>query len=164
MTWDPKAVPSLLPGRSTAPLDENRANSVSATFMGLQIDVPREDQCDSRYDPSALTHFEPQESDAGGAYGLIVFGPDIFPGTSALDPNAEVSMKAAAAHELSHYHRWRDTTELDVGYLDEALTSLDAALRYSHHLSGYDTQQLIRDAIRRVSLFQQEMDRTVGAE
>lgn len=63
-------------------------------------------------------------------------------------------MKAAAAHELSHYHRWRDTTELPVGYLDEALTSLDAALRYSRALSSHEVQQLIRDPIKRISLHQ----------
>lgn len=132
--------------------------------MGLQVDVPPEDQCDSRYEPSVATHFELQQTDEGIEYGLIVFGPDIFPGTSALDPNAEISMKAAAAHELSHYHRWRDTTELDVGHLDEALTSLDAALRYSRHLSAHETQQLIRDAIRRVSLYQQEAARAAPVD
>ncbi len=104
------------------------------------------------------THFEPAVGEDGSAYGVIVFGPDIFPGTGVLDPNSELSMKAAAAHELSHYHRWRDTTELPVGHLDEALTSLDAALRYARELSMHEIQQLIRDAVKRISLHRQELE------
>lgn len=156
MELDPKKVPSLLPGRSAVPLEEHRVDSVVATFRGLQVDVPPEDQCDSRHDPSSRTHFKPETGEDGVVYGMVRFGPDIYPGTGALDPNSELSMKAAAAHELSHYHRWRDTTELPVGHLDEALTSLDAALRYNRQLSAYEVQQLIRDAMKRVSLHQQE--------
>jgi hypothetical protein len=156
MNFDPKAVPSLLPGRSAVPLDEQRVSSVVATFRGLQADVPPEDQCDSRHEISVNTHFRPEEGDDGVLYGMIIFGPDIFPGTGVLDPNSELSMKAAAAHELSHYHRWRDTTELPIGHLDEALTSLDAALRYNRQLSAFEVQQLIRDAMKRISLHQQD--------
>jgi hypothetical protein len=147
---------SLLAGRSTTPLDEQRVTSVVATLRGLQIDVPTEDQCDFKHDPDAATHFAPQTEADGSVYGRVIFGPDIYPGTSALDPNSELSMKAAAAHELSHYHRWRDTTELPIGHLDEALTSLDAALRYNRQLSAHEVQQLIRDAIKRISLYQQQ--------
>lgn len=156
MEWDAKKVPSLLPGRSTVPLDERRVNSVVATFRGLQADVPPEDHCDFRHDPLAATHFEPEDGEDGTPFGMIVFSSDIYPGTGVLDPNSELSMKAAAAHELSHYHRWRDTTELPVGHLDEALTSLDAALRYSRALSSHEIQQLIRDAMKRISLHQQQ--------
>lgn len=162
MVTDASRVSSLLAGRSTAPLDERRVTSVVATFRGLQIDVPPEDQCDFRHESTAATHFEPQVGEDGSAYGMVIFGPDIYPGTGALDPNSELSMKAAAAHELSHYHRWRDTTELPIGHLDEALTSLDAALRYSRQLSGHETQQLIRDAMKRISLHQQQSDPPSG--
>jgi hypothetical protein len=156
MTADNVRVSSLLAGRSNVPLEEQRVTSVVATFLGLQVDVPHEDQCDFVHEPGAATHFEPQTGEDGGVYGRIIFGPDIYPGTGALDPNSELSMKAAAAHELSHYHRWRDTTELPIGHLDEALTSLDAALRYNRQLSAYEVQQLIRDAMKRISLYQRE--------
>lgn len=155
MESDTNRMPSLLAGRSTVPLEEQRVTSVVATFRGLQTDVPLEDQCDFRHEPNAATHFEPQTGEDGSAFGMVIFGPDIYPGTGALDPNSELSMKAAAAHELSHYHRWRDTTELAIGHLDEALTSLDAALRYSRQLSAHEIQQLIRDAVKRISLHQQ---------
>jgi hypothetical protein len=119
------------------------------------MDVPVEDQCDARHEPGVNTHFSAATDADGTEYGMIVFGPDIFPGTNALDPNSELSMKAAAAHELSHYHRWRDSTELVKGHLDEALTSLDAALRFSSQLSTYEVLQLVRDAVKRLSLHQQ---------
>jgi hypothetical protein len=145
---------SLLPGRSTSPLDEHRIASVVATFLGLQVDVPVEDQCESLHEPGVATHFSPQEGEEGVSYGRVTFGADIYPGSNALDPNSELSMKAAVAHELSHYHRWVDTTELSIGHIDEALTSLDAALRYSRQLSSHEVQQLIRDAMKRISLHQ----------
>jgi hypothetical protein len=62
-----------------------------------------------------------------------------------VDPNSALSMKAAVAHEISHFHRWRDQTELPLGvhrHLDEAMTSLDAALRFAAQLSAHDIQQL----------------------
>ena len=82
-------------------------------------------------------------------------GPDIYPGASVLDPNSALSMKAAVAHEISHFHRWKDRTELDRGVhrdLDEGLTSLDAALRFAGQLSPHEIQQLIRDAMQRLQL------------
>ena len=62
-------------------------------------------------------------------------------------------MPAAAAHELSHFYRWRDKTELPAGAyrdLDEALTSLDAMLRYDRELTRHEVLQLGRDAIHRL--------------
>lgn len=41
--------------------------------------------------------------------------------------------------------------ELD--YLDEALTSLQALLRYESRLSEHDRRQLVSDAIQRIQLF-----------
>jgi hypothetical protein len=89
---------------------------VVATLRGLQIDVPVEDQCDYRHEAASSSHFENDVDDDGNPYGVVIFGPDIYPGTSLLDPNSELSMKAAVAHELSHFHRWRDATELTVGH------------------------------------------------
>lgn len=155
MTPDKSRTSSLLAGRSTTPLDERMTTRVVATLRGLQIDVPVEDQCDYRHEAASSSHFENDVDDDGNPYGVVIFGPDIYPGTSLLDPNSELSMKAAVAHELSHFHRWRDATELTVGHLDEALTSLDAALRYNNRLSAHEIQQLCRDAMKRISLYEQ---------
>jgi hypothetical protein len=63
-------------------------------------------------------------------------------------------------HEISHYHRWQDATELPEGelvHLDEAQTSLDAALRFAGQLSAHEIQQLIRDAVHRLQLLRHEL-------
>jgi hypothetical protein len=73
-----------------------------------------------------------------------------------VDPNSALSVDAAAAHELTHYHRWRDKSDLKepkLEYLDEALTSLQAIARYTQHLSETDKAQLVADAIQRIQLF-----------
>ncbi|WP_157083470.1 hypothetical protein [Bradyrhizobium manausense] len=110
-----------------------------------------------RHEPSARTRFrvtvENEETLAE-----IVFGPDIYPGTSVVDPNSSLSMQAAAAHELCHYYRWRDKTEVEDGVLvhvDEALTSLEAVLRFPK-LGEHDIRQLVSDAIQRLQIFVQE--------
>lgn len=92
-------------------------------------------------------------------YGEIIIGPDIYPGRSVVDPNSLLGVKAAIAHELTHYHRWADTIELPHGvkrHLDEALTSLEAVGRYSNHLSDMEVRQLISDAIQRIYLYLQD--------
>jgi hypothetical protein len=63
----------------------------------------------------------------------LFFGVDLYPGQGIADPNSSLSLEGAAAHELTHWHRWNDKTELtheDLYEIDEALTSLGAALRY----------------------------------
>jgi hypothetical protein len=92
-----------------------------------------------------------------------VFGPDIFPGGSVIDPNAALSVEAAAAHELTHFHRWKDKTVMaavPLEHLDEALTSLQAILRYDRHLSDSDIRQLLADAVQRIVLFVNELPET----
>ena len=67
-------------------------------------------------------------------------------------------MRAAVAHELSHFHRWRDKTELNGEHLteiDEALTSLDAVQRYQAHLNENEVRQLVADAMQRLQAFAQ---------
>ncbi len=89
----------------------------------------------------------------GAQVGVISFSSDIYPGPSVADPNSALSMTAAAAHELSHYHRWRDNTELPSGELtdlDEAQTSLDALLRFGKLLTPFELDQLARDAFLRL--------------
>lgn len=143
-----RAQRSLLAGRSFAQLTREQARSVANTFLGLDSEVA------FQYDETGYTRFVVETED-GEEVGRVYFCPDIYPGPSVLDPNSALSMKAAVAHEISHFHRWKDRTELDLGvyrHLDEALTSLDAALRFAGQLSPHEIQQLIRDAMQRLQL------------
>ena len=143
---------SLLAGRNRAPLTADEIRRVANTFLGLDSTV------NTRYDEASATAFH-EVADSVEVYGEIVFGPDIYPGSSVVDPNSALSMKAAAAHELTHYHRWKDKTELDegsFGHLDEALTSLQAIFRYDRQLSETDIRQLVADAVQRIQLFVQQ--------
>lgn len=77
-----------------------------------------------------------------------------------VDPNSALSLDAAAAHELTHYHRWRDKTAIhqtELKHVDEALTSPQAIFRYGHQLNGTDARLLISDAIQRLQLYLQEL-------
>ena len=144
---------SLLAGRARIELSDKQQLSVTSTFLGLDNQVP------TQYDPQGFTRFAVVDED-GEDVGRVYFGPDIFPGTSVLDPNSALSMRAAVAHEISHFHRWRDQTELPLGvhrHLDEALTSLDAALRFAKQLSDHEIQQLIRDAMQRLVMHNAEI-------
>ena len=76
-------------------------------------------------------------------------------------PLRALGLKAAAAHELTHYHRWTDKTELPENlpeHLDEALTSLQAIMRYHRQLGEHDVRQLVLDAIQRLQLFVRELE------
>ena len=67
-------------------------------------------------------------------------------------------MLGAVAHEITHYHRWRDTTEINdtrLEAIDEALTSLEAILRFPRQLNEHDVRQLVSDAIQRLQIFAQ---------
>lgn len=144
---------SLIGGRSQAPLDDAKIRSVTNTFVGLDQSVP------FQLDEGGRTRFVVEEGEEG-PQGKVYFGPDVYPGPGVLDPNSALSMKAAVAHEMSHFHRWQDATELPLGqftYLDEALTSLDAALRFSRQLSQHESEQLIRDAVHRLQLLRAEL-------
>jgi hypothetical protein len=102
---------------------------------------------------------------SGERYGEIVFGCDIYPGASVVDPNSVLSLDAAAAHEFAHYHRWKNKRALSEGnleHVDEALTSLEAIFRYEHHLNSTDVRQLVSDAIQRLQLFVQEQAEKIG--
>lgn len=150
---------SLLAGRSLAPLNDRKVTSVANTFYGLDSQAP------VQHDPDGPTRFV-IEDENGEEFGRIYFGSDIYPGASVGDPNSALSMRAAAAHELSHFHRWNDQTELPLGvhrHLDEAQTSLDAALRYAGDLSAHEIQQLIRDAFQRLQMHRQEVGMDGGA-
>ena len=146
----PNEKSSLLAGRNKAPLTPDEVRRATNTFLGLDKNV------NARYDPNSPTVFCVSKDESGGHYGEIVFGPDIYPGSSVVDPNSALSLDAAAAHELTHYHRGKDKTALSAEeheHLDEALTSLQAVFRYYKQLSETDVQQLISDAVQRIQLF-----------
>jgi hypothetical protein len=123
-----------------------------------------DDTVSARYETDRPTVFRVARDADGHAFGEIVFGPDIYPGKNVIDPNSALSLLAAAAHELAHYHRWADKTELPPGphdALDEALTSLEAILRY-RRLQDHDVRQLIADAIQRIQLYLREQAASAG--
>lgn len=137
---------SLIAGRNTAPLTEHEISRATNTLVGIDNTVS------FVFEVGQNTRFR-VTSPNGEEIGEIVIGEDIYPGRNAIDPNSSLSMKAAICHELSHYNRWIDRTELDDTNhmnLDECLTSLDAILRFYGHLNDSDIQQLVRDAIQRV--------------
>src|SRR5713101_2356149 len=125
---------SLLAGRNTSPLDEHEQKRVLNTLKGMDPKVS------FRYDADGWTRFRVEVDEENVQFGEIVVGPDILQGRSVIDPNSALSMDAAAAHELSHYHRWRNGVELPLdklGEIDEALTSLEAIARYDKHLGEH---------------------------
>lgn len=140
---------SLPAGRNHAPLTDPEQLRVSNTCLGLERGVP------FRVESRERTRFRVWEEN-GEEHAEIVFGADVYPGTGVVDPNSSLSMVAAVAHELAHYFRWRDKTEISdnrLEHIDESLTSLEAILRYYGHFSENERQQLIRDAIQRLQLF-----------
>ena len=149
----PNGIISLLGGRHAQPLDQRDQLRTINTFLGMEARVA------VRYEAGARTVFHVVTDDHGNQYGEIVFSEDIYPGVAVVDPNASLSMNAAAAHELSHFHRWKDKTEIlapELGHIDEALTSLGAISRYQKHLDEHEVRQLVSDAILRLQLFVQE--------
>lgn len=148
---------SLLDGRNLSPLTEQEIRRASNTFLGLDNKV------NVKYEVNSTTRFISRQDDGEDEYGEIVFSSDIYPGRNITNPNASLSLKGAAAHELSHYYRWQDKTELPLGimtHIDEAMTSLEAALRYSQHLDMTDVHGLISDSLHRLRLFLQEQEQT----
>ena len=124
--------------------------TVSSVFLGFDSQVP------ARYDERAKSHFEVISED-GKKFGVVYFGPDIYPGQGdTLNPNPTLPMHAAVAHEVVHFHRHRDGTqfnEFGLEHLDEALTSLEAAIKFPRELSGHDVSELVRDAAYRIMQF-----------
>jgi len=143
-------IKSLLAGRNSSRLSQTDKVRAINTFMGLDRTV------NVRYEDNENTAFHVAYDEFGNEYGEIVCGPDIYPGSSVVDPNSSLGLQAAAAHELTHYYRWKDKIQLPEGsleYLDEALTSLQAVHRYGKELSEQDVRQLVSDAAQRVQLY-----------
>lgn len=158
---------SLPPNRNNQPLTEAQVDRMFLTFRHLDPQVP------VRYVPNRRTCFVVREDGEGNEVGEICFGADIHPGAAILDPNSIMSPKAAAAHEIAHYHRWADGTEIAQGNMDnidEALTSLFAVLRFQDKLESLESRQLISDAIARLQMHvlgqlpeQVDLEHDVGA-
>ncbi len=141
---------SLIGGRRHQALTEAEIGSVSATFSGLDVEV------DARYVAGERTRFRLQNPGTANEYGEIVFGSDIYPGMVG-DPNSALSMAGAVAHELSHYHRWKNRTEIEdyerFQELDEAMTSLTAISMYGLKLNLNDVITLAGDALLRLQRY-----------
>jgi hypothetical protein len=147
----PRDRESLLAGRNNQPLTEEDQRRATNTFLGLDPTVP------ARFEEGARTRFRTFEFE-GREEAEVIFGPDLYPGRGVIDPNSSLSMQAAAAHEITHYRRWQDKTELvddDLEEIDEAITSLEAILRFPRNLSEHESRQLVCDAIQRLQLFAQ---------
>lgn len=152
---------SLLAGRNPQPLDDAKQRRVANTFLGLDANV------NVRYDEHEKTGFHVINRGTVDEYGEIIFGPDIYPGQSIIDPNSALSMEAAAAHELTHYHRWKDMLELTeeaLEEIDEAMTSLQALSRFERQLSDQDKKILAADAYQRLQRFVQAREGNANNE
>ena len=142
---------SLLAGRNGNPLNDAEITRVFNTFLGLEREIP------VRYEPGTRTCCRSAVTAKGEVYAEIVFSADIF-GIGVVDPNSSLGVQAAAAHELSHYHRWHNKTELtdpNLAEVDEALASLEAIQRYAKQLSDHEVRQLVADATQRLQLYAQ---------
>jgi hypothetical protein len=144
----------LAEGRRQAHLTPAEIVRAMDTFTGLDADMRN-----VRHMQGARTVFRvvpAAESETGEPTGEIVFGPNIYPGQGLTNPNSVLSMRAAAAHELAHYHRWHDATqrnEAELEDLDEAMTSLEAIQRYGRFLSSVEVEQLVGDALYRMGSY-----------
>lgn len=149
-----KRFASLLEGRNLTPLSNVEQRRAVNVFLGLDRGV------NARYEVGTRTRFTTALDDDGEEFGEIVFSSDVYPGGNLVNPNASLSLNGAAAHELAHYYRWLNKSELPHGQLthvDEAMTSLEAALRFSGILSANDIQGLISDALHRLRLHVEEL-------
>ena len=144
---------SLIPGRNRRTLDDAEIRRATNMFLGLDGTVS------TRYEGGKPTVCRIVRDEDGEPYAEIRFGEDIYPGDDVVAANALLSLKAAAAHELTHVYRWRDKQALpeeELIHIDEALTSLQAIQRYGHECSHAEIRELVSDAIQRLQLFVRE--------
>jgi hypothetical protein len=75
---------SLLSGRNKAPLTEEEIRRAAIVFRGLDEEVPaRHATADVEGNSTRCRTFKDEE---GHDACEVVFGPDLYPGTSPLDP------------------------------------------------------------------------------
>jgi hypothetical protein len=117
-----------------------------------------------RFDEGATTVFRvARDEGTGEEYGEVVFGPDIFPGPSIVDPNSSLDVGAAAAHELTHFYRWKNLqalADISLEHLDEAFTSLQAISTFTD-LKPHQVRQLAADALQRLRLYLDQLEAEV---
>lgn len=145
----PREDASLQAGRNTGFLEQREIDRIITLFYNLDRTA------NVRYDEASRTAFRPIQG-ADGINHEIVFGPDIFPGPAIADPNACLSARSAAAHELSHKARHDNLTEineLELEDIDEAMTSLTAVLQFQGDLSNQEIRELVSDAIQRLMMY-----------
>jgi hypothetical protein len=147
---------SLLGGRNREPLSQHDANRVASIALTYEPNVS------FRYEAGAASAFHVQtDPNTGEVYGEVVFGPDIYPGKNVVNANSMIGIEGAIAHELQHFHRWREKsvlTALELEQLDEALTSLQAIGRYRGRLSPDEVHRLVADAIQRIGIYIQTLE------
>jgi len=145
---------SLLEGRNIVPLDDREKKRAVNIFLSLDSRV------NARHEEGTRTRFVTGVDESGEEYGEVIFSADIYPGENFANPNASLSIDGAAAHELAHFYRWMNKSELPHGeltHIDEAMTSLEAALRFSGKLNDGDIQGLISDALHRLRMHVAEL-------
>ena len=149
---------SLLPGRRVAALKEREKRNITDMFRAMGYNGPLE--FDEKH--GGRTRFEVRDAEDGEdrKIGVIVVGPDIYPGLNVANANSVMDPLPAVAHEITHYDRWNSGRELPHGYLediDEAMTSLQAACAF-RGLSSLHIQQLISDALERLVAYIQKQN------
>jgi hypothetical protein len=146
----PRGSISLPPGRRQDALSEAEMRKAESAFRALDYRGRIEFESHS----GGRTRFAVRRDDTNGEeYGLIIIGPDIYPGQAVANPNAVLDMTATAAHEITHFIRWQEGRELPEGHLDEAMTSLQAICIFKTVLSSMQIEQLVSDALERLVLF-----------
>jgi hypothetical protein len=144
---------SLPPGRRQAALSEPEMRRAETVFRAL--DYKGRVEFDARAGGKTRFVVRPDES-TGEEEGVIIIGPDLYPGLAVANPNSVLDPTATAAHEITHYIRWQEGRELPVGHLDEAMTSLQAICTFKATLSPTELEQLVSDALERLIQFASE--------
>jgi hypothetical protein len=146
---------SLPPGRRQAALTEEEMRRAEEIFRALYYEIQIE------FEPGNGSHTRfvvKTDATNGEKTGLIIIGPDLYPGADVANPNAVLDAVAAAAHEITHYIRWREGRALPRGHLDEAMTSLQAVCSFRSALSPNQIEQLVTDALHRLLQLSNEIN------
>ena len=144
---------SLPPGRRQTALSDVEMRKAESVFRVLNYTGP------IAFEPQAggRTRFTLRTDEATGQEeGLIIIGPDLYPGQAVANPNSVIDALPTAAHEITHYIRWEEGRELPQGHLDEAMTSLQAICIFKTALSSLQIEQLVSDALVRLLQFAAE--------
>ena len=146
---------SLLPNRRQDSLGKNEVEQIKSFCAALAYPGILEFETDS----GSKTRFEVRhDEDTGTPYGVIVVGPDIYPGKHITNPNSILCAFSAVAHEVTHYFRWFEFSVLPLGHLDEAITSLQATCRFRNFLSPTQIEALVSDAMQRLEMLRKEFE------